>query len=398
MQLLGNMGGYVSMGKILLFHNGIAAKPPKMYREFMENSVEKMVQELCVENPNGRRNTGTYLMTDTLRHIIDADELIPRFYEFDEHVDTVVTNVLHRIGADIKIDFPYWENVLEHADRVVPLSMGFAFSDGEIAPVSKELDRFLKMLAERCELGVRTIYDAEALNGVGIKNVKIIGCPSLFFHMNREFQVDDSCYDLHQINFNFTTDFANLGICQRRAVEVHWPFILYFKQLHEAGKYKIDLTMQKPPFAEINDIHAILLSYAEVHKFYSDCGRYFYGVEDWIKGIKENDDFSIGSRFHGNIAAVLAGIPALPVNVDKRMKGMNDFFKIPSIDMEEFDAEKPLIYYREMADYSEFNKNYKIVYDNFVDYCNKNGVRLKKETCGKDKKQNDPYISNCGCL
>lgn len=367
------------MGKVLLFHNNMTPKAPKRYSEFMRNSVEDMVQELCVTNPYGRRNTGTYLMTDTLKHIVDADELIPRFYEFHEHVDTVVTNVLHRIGSDIKIDFPYWENIMKYADRVVPLSMGFAFSDGEITPISDELERFLKMLAERCELGVRTVYDAECLNGIGIKNVRVIGCPSLFYHLDRDFKVDDSGKELKNINFNFTTDFANLGISQGKAVEVHWPFLMYFMQLYETAKYNIDYTMQKPPFAEINDIHAILLSYAEVHEFYSACGRYYYGVEDWINGITGRDDFSIGTRFHGNVAAILARVPALPVNVDKRMKGMNDFFKIPSIDIEEFDPGRPLQYYRNLADYTEFNKNYPIAYDNFIDYCEQNGVRLKME-------------------
>lgn len=366
------------MGKVLLFHNNAATEPPKRYQDFMEASVESMVSELCCKNPFGNRNTGTYLMTDTLKKIIAADALIPRFYEFKEHVDTVITNVLHRIGADLKVDFPYWENILKHADRVVPLSMGFAFSDGEIARVDADMERFLRMLAERCELGVRTVYDAEFLNDLGIKNVRVIGCPSLFYHMNRDFKVDDSNYNLNKINFNFTSDFANLGICQRKAVEQHWPMLLYFIRLYEAGSCNIDLTLQKPPFAEISDIHGILLTYAEVHEFYCGCGRYFYGVQDWIDGIRGADDFSMGSRFHGNVAAVLAGVPTLFVNVDKRMKGMTEFYKLPSIDIEEFDPDKPLSHYRELADYTEFNKNYKNAYDNFVDYCEKNGVRLRR--------------------
>ena len=121
------------------------------------------------------------------------------------------------------------------------------------------------------------------------------------------------------------------------------------------------------------------MSYKEIHSFYKDCGRYFYSVNDWIKSLRK-DDFSMGSRFHGNIAAILAGIPALMVNVDNRMKGMNDFYKISSIDIKDFDLEKPLAYYRELADYSKFNQNYAAAYDNFVDYCERNGVRLRYHT------------------
>lgn len=231
-------------------------------------------------------------------------------------------------------------------------------------------------MQKRIELGVRTEYDAELLVKNGIKNVQVIGCPSLYYHMNRDFKVDDNKHELNSVNFNFTTDFANLGISQRDAVEIHWPMLLYFIWKYERNECKVDYTMQKPPFAEINDIHSILLTYGEVHRFYSDCGRYFYNIEEWINGIKNYNDFSMGSRFHGNVAAILAGVPTLMVNVDKRMKGMNDFYKIPSIDISEFDMNKPLEYYRELADYTEFNKNYSQAYDKFVDYCEKNNVPL----------------------
>lgn len=372
------------MGKLLLYHNNAVAHAPRLYREYLNESVRDVIEETIIRYPFGYRNTGTYLMTDTLREIVDADELIPRFYEFPEHVDTVVTNILHRIGGNLKVDIPYWDNILRHADRVVPLSLGFAFDDGEIAPFDKDLERLLHRFAERAQLGVRTEYDAEFLNRYGIKNVRVIGCPSLYYHRNRDFRVDDSPHDVKSVNFNFTTDFANLGVSQKDAVDIHWNLLRYFKVLHENQSYRIDFTMQKPPFAEICDIHSILLSYGEVHSFYSDCGRYFYSVKDWIAGIKGRNDFSMGSRFHGNIAAILAGVPTLMVNVDKRMEGMNAYYKIPAIDIRDFDNEQPLEYYRELADYSAFNKNYAQTYDNFVDYCGKNGVRLRRRETEMD--------------
>jgi hypothetical protein len=364
------------MGKVLLFHNDAKSPPPCTYEFWLRRSTETVIHETIITNPYGNRNTGTYLMTDTLKKVVNADELIPRFYRFTEHVDTVVTNILHRIGANLKVDIPYWENILSYCDRVIPLSLGFAFNDGEVAPMDKSLIDLLTMFAERAELGVRGEYDAEVLNAYNIKNVRVIGCPSLYYHMDRDFRVNDSVCEAKSVNFNFTTDFANLGISQRDAVDIHWPLLLYFMQCHESNRFNIDLTLQKPPFAEICDIHSILLSYGEVHRFYSDCGRYFYSVPDWIKGIKEKNDFSIGTRFHGNIAAILARIPTLMVNVDKRMKGMNDYYKIPSIDISEFDSGKPIEYYRELADYSEFNKRYSGIYDDFVDYCDKTGVKL----------------------
>lgn len=369
------------MGKVLLFHNNAQPRPPRTYRSLIEARMEDTIKETVLESPYGNRNTGTYLMTDTLRKIVDADEYIPRFYEFHEHVDTVVTNILHRISATLKVDIPYWKNILNHADRVVPLSLGFAFEGNgkKIPPLDNDLDYLLRELAERTELGCRCEYDAEYLCAHGIKNVRVIGCPSLFYHMDRTFRVENAAGTPQRVNFNFSTDFANLGISQREAVETHWPLLLYFKWVWERNTAKVDYTMQKPPFAEISDIHNILLSYGEVHDFYKANGRYFYCVEDWIRGIRGTNDFSMGSRFHGNVAAILAGVPALMVNIDKRMEGLNRYFHIPTIGIEDFSLSRPIQEYVEMADYSEFNRTYAKTYDNFVDYCTKNGVRLKSQ-------------------
>ena len=141
------------MDKLLLFHNNSAPRNPRTYQSFLNETVDSVIRETITEFPYGNRNTGTYLMTDTLKKIIRADKLIPRFYEFNEHVDTVITNIFHRIGGNIKVDIPYWNHILKHADRVVPLSMGFAFVNGEIASLDKSLEYLLHSLSERVELG-----------------------------------------------------------------------------------------------------------------------------------------------------------------------------------------------------------------------------------------------------
>ena len=365
------------MGKILLFHNNAVPDKPRTYKSFLDESLEIIIKQRFFQKIHINDNAGACLMTDTLKKIVNADELIPSNYEFSNNSrDIVITNNLHRIGSDLKIDISYWENVLKRVDKVIQLSFGFALHDGKIAPLEKDLEMLMHKFAERVELAVRTEYDADFLNRYGIKNVRVVGCPSLFYHMDRNFKVVDSGDKVKAVNFNFTTDFANLGISPKDALEIHWKLAVYFMLKHFNGELKVDCTLQKNIIKEISDIQRVLWNYSEIHQFYVDCGRYFYHIEDWINGIKTNNDFSMGTRFHGNIAAILAGVPTLMVNVDKRMMGMNDFFKIPSIDITEFDSDKPIEYYRKLADYSEFNNNYSKAYDNFVDYCKKNGVKL----------------------
>ena len=44
--------------------------------------------------------------------------------------------------------------------------------------------------------------------------------------------------------------------------------------------------------------------------------------------------------------------------------------------MEDFDWEKPIEYYVEMADYTAFNKNYTNKYKHFISFLKKNGLEI----------------------
>ena len=73
---------------------------------------------------------------------------------------------------------------------------------------------------------------------------------------------------------------------------------------------------------------------------------------------------------------VLAGVPALFVVFDSRTRELTDFFSLPTIDAADFDPQKPLQYYYELADYSRFNRRYPILLENFIDFCLENGLEL----------------------
>ena len=63
--------------------------------------------------------------------------------------------------------------------------------------------------------------------------------------------------------------------------------------------------------------------------------RLFPNMDVWIHEMKKCR-FSVGPRFHGNVVALLAGIPALFVNHCCRVNEMIDFFGLPSVTIEEY--------------------------------------------------------------
>ena len=103
----------------------------------------------------------------------------------------------------------------------------------------------------------------------------------------------------------------------------------------------------------------------------------FFDIDEW-KEYMSNMDFSIGCRFHGNVIGLWKNVPALFITVDSRMTEMCEHFKLPTISMKEFDAEKDIQYYYELADYTEFNKNYADRLDEYISFLKKNSLPIRK--------------------
>jgi len=371
-----------SKPQTLLFHNGDFQKQhPIKFCDALNMTFSDITDIFYSYNSNVRCNLGIYLMTDSLFRNIDAKCIYgDHNFSKDFNADSVVTIMLHAISSFFDIGFlPYWKKVLKYPIKIVPMSVSFIYNgkNGDLPqPLSRDIIYLLSAIAERNEIGVRGEYDADILEKYGITNVRIIGCPSLYYHMDRNFQVENT-RELKSTNFNFSTDFANLNIPRKNFLDIYMKLFWYALNIFSEKKIDIDLTLQKSPPREIMDLLPFA-NYNVFKDFFTNKGRLFFSVKDWIAAIKQND-FCFGTRFHGNVAGVLAGIPTLMINIDGRMKQLNRYYKIPSIDIENFDPNKPIEYYKELCDYSEFNKNYAKTYDNFIDYCKKNDVALKAE-------------------
>lgn len=363
-----------SKTRTLLFHNGDFQKQkPIKFCKLMKMTPEKIVKIFLTHNY--RQNTDMLLMSDSLAKNLDA-EWVPTHYNFENtNAEAVVTNVFHCISADHYWDKEYWNRILHSGIKIVPMSLGFRYDKNGQVYLSKDMLYTLSAIAERNEIGVRGEFAADVLVKNGIKNVRIIGCPSVFYHMNPNYKIENYSNKIKKINFNFNLNFLELCETHKDFIINHVKVFHYIYNLFKQGNISIDYTMQTQFFKEISGYN-YFIKYNVIKDFLLKTGRYFFSVEDWIKGLK-NTDFSIGTQIHGNIAAILAGVPALPICVDKRMQEMSMFHGIPYIKLEDFDDSKPIDYYFDLCDFSTFNLKYRQNFNNFVDYCHKNGVALK---------------------
>ncbi|MDR2532917.1 MAG: polysaccharide pyruvyl transferase family protein [Oscillospiraceae bacterium] len=305
-------------------------------------------------------------MTDTYYKIFDADHI--RGNHFDSNNPTlyksVITNNLHYVVGNkgygnVQPNFgvratPSFNRILDLGIRIVPISFGARHEDWENDFFPDDFHKMLKRMTELGEIGTRGELSTEILKKNGIKS-RVIGCPSLYYNLDRELKIFKTTDRLTSININLNTKQDRLfgyaiNIWQKR------------KEIN------INFTIQ--------DFSRFLITNKPYSNFLCDTGRLFFNVDDWINGI-EYCDFSIGNKFHGNVAAILAGVPALFIVHDTRMLELCNYYKFPYIHEKDFDTSKPIEYYYELADYTEFNEYFAETYDNFIDYCKKNEVEFK---------------------
>ncbi|MCL2398862.1 MAG: polysaccharide pyruvyl transferase family protein [Defluviitaleaceae bacterium] len=311
-------------------------------------------------------NTGNLIFDYTLKQIIDA-ELIPmnqiRKFNADDYKTFITTAFIWIQPNEPKL-IAWYKSILSYVkDKpLIPISVGLqspTFSSD--FKIHEDTVKILTEMAERCVLGVRGYYSAEILNKHGIKNIKVVGCPSLYLNLD-----PNSNFSIKNIK-NPSKSCSNFRAFHGKLRDHEKNFLKYCadKDFSFVEQNQITLTKNCAP----ND-------YPKLKKWMEDKSKIFFCAEEWIDFMR-SFDFNIGYRFHANVAAILAGVPSLFLAIDSRVTEMCEFFKLPTIKPEAFDPQKDLEYYSELADYTQFNSNFSKLIENFKDFCNDNHITLK---------------------
>ncbi len=202
-----------------------------------------------------------------------------------------------------------------------PLRGGVA-TDSALHPV---VTRFLKAVLNRSEaVGVRGARTAEYVKSLGFNDVVVIGCPSMF---------------LQGARFNPRKRSPRLGSTARIAVTITeglrdvWQFAVknlnrfpnttYIPQDIESLR-----VMWKGEGQEggVRDLHSATNPFFE-----RNAARFFVDPAPWIDFL-HHLDFCYGSRVHGTIAALQAGIPACLIAHDARTLELAQFLGVPYVE------------------------------------------------------------------
>lgn len=234
---------------------------------------------------------------------------------------------------------------------------------------------FFKMAAERAvSLGIRGEFTAECLEIMGIKNYRIIGCPTCYKYFDgiyKELKKPTANKPIFTITGKNKGESGIFEFGMKNNATLLMQMITEFPQLLY-GVDDIDDELFNKNFPEIN------VSKEDFIKFIKSNGKIFFDMDKWNSYMQEQDfTFSFGSRFHGNMSALRNGIPALWVTHDSRTSELVQTLKLPHITLSEFNEINNMKKLVEYCDYTEFYKSYKGLSAEYVKFLDENNLNHK---------------------
>lgn len=334
-------------------------------------------------------NTGNLLHAVAARRLLQDHVELPTGRAWTEaeverarglsHIVVVMANAI-RLGTTQNGLSPFHEAMaanLARVDRpVVVFGLGAQAPSGAEAgtTVPEPTLRLLRIIAERSRrIAVRGRFTAEVLERFGITNAAVVGCQSCFLSRSPSFPhaLDRPLAGAEEgrVAFNYTS-------MNREGLLVKWAVASEFDMIGQQEGYEEGVRAgAEPPadprmerFFRTQDLTAeAYAAYcrARFHKFFE--------TDAWLDHMRRYA-FSLGSRFHGNMFALQAGVPALWLVHDRRTQELCEHLGLPSVGLEDAMKVRDIAALRELADPSGFLAGYPARYALFKSYVEEAGL------------------------
>lgn len=288
-----------------------------------------------------------------------------------------------------------WSQTVDVLKRLkIPV---IAYGIGAQAPVkgkielSAETKTVLRMMADSTtSIGVRGAYSAQVLWDIGIKNVRIVGCPTAFRRNDPNMAI--KLPPLEKVR--------NVGITLRREVSPAYAqdikrYLTFHRDLVKSLAARFDVVLmaqgeveeKKMVFGtpeQKEEAFAALRANKWVSDWYMDetieklhRERLFYSdvVADY-EALVQQKDLVLGYRLHGNLMALANGTPSIYFTYDSRTVEFAETYQIPSFDVfsgKDFNIEE----YWDQSLFDKFNRAYHHTYREMQQFLVENGVDNK---------------------
>lgn len=242
--------------------------------------------------------------------------------------------------------------------------------------LDKAVKNFMDVVLKKSNIvGIRGEQTAEYLKKLGYQEERdftVIGCPSMFTFgkdippIRANGLTKDS-----SVSFNSKVDLPQVfhDFLWRSAKEFEDYY--YVPQVIEE-MFRMYAGMPYPEgFIEKAPKHFPVKANNPIYR--NGRGVSFVNVPSWIDFMKERD-FSIGSRIHGNVAALLAGTPAFVIASDNRIEELAGYHCIPHIRMEELTDKTTIWELYERTDFSKIHEGHGKRFEHYLDFLHRNNL------------------------
>ncbi len=235
-------------------------------------------------------------------------------------------------------------------------------------PFDEEVKQFMSAILEKSScVGVRGEVTEKYLKGLGFNDVRVIGCPSMYYWGNK---LPDNSSDANQSLFKISINGKNNDNdeVKKYLFNSGYDYVFIPQTTHEL---KMMLSGSGSKEKSKNYYPDSLQNKAYLENRVKFC----LNMNSWINLLKSRD-MSIGTRIHGNIAAVLAGIPAYIIASDSRVAELAEYHEIPYCEMNKFDFSQDIYSLYQKTDFKKIYTNHQERYDTFRSFMKENGLDI----------------------
>lgn len=240
----------------------------------------------------------------------------------------------------------------------------------ELSPLDQSVLRFCRAVLQNSpSIGVRGETTAQYLADLGVPDVHVIGCPSALLR-GPGLRVEKTSKHIDrnaQVALSVTSHVREMGPVTMRHVD-RFPNLTYIPQDVNSLSLMLwgttDKTFEPDEPMPFHPMHPL---------FKRDQARFFVDPATWIQYLS-SVDFAFGARIHGNMAAILAGTPALLLAHDSRTLELARYHDIPYVLIKDLEEDMDAVDFYAMADFTAFNDGQAKRWARFEQYLHQQGL------------------------
>lgn len=309
---------------------------------------------ISIENSIGLAglNTGNFLFVSAIRRLLNCvDKFDDSNINYKNSVitneDCIVISAANWINKDI--DLGDLADFLETNDLpCIVIGLGAQADIGhKVSNLPLGTKRFLNIISKRCNyISVRGKFTQSVLEEYGIYNTWVTGCPSLI-GSGRSIAPLNKYKTLNNVN-QVVVQGTRHGTSKSIFVESHSAKLnLDIYRLAIRNNMPLLLQSEVPdiylsmngtiPKEKESNYHSFLESVYlkdiyNIKNYLSSKGLVYWDTDTWFKELAKFDGL-IGTRIHGVVSALSAGIPAVLLTHDERTVELANTLNIPFYDI-----------------------------------------------------------------